>query len=433
MISRIPPQDLDAEMAVLGGIMLDNSMIDICTGILGVSDFYKQSHRTIYKAILEIYNNGNNVDIVNLMSNLTESNELERIGSVAYLIGLMDNVPVAAYVKQYANTVKARSVQRGLIMTAQEAMQKAYDLEAPGAIIDGLEDNLKTLARSNNKDSFSNVADYLDETTQQIEQIINGERINGVKTGFYDFDSMTGGLKKGGLYVLAARPSQGKTALAMQIAENVAANGANVLVQSLEMAAPELLKRMVSASSKINLQRDKYNDNDVKALKEALDILGNIKLFINDRASKTVNEIISSAKDFKRVHGDVGLIVIDYLQLIESTGTENRTQEVSKISRKLKLLARDLDTPVLVLSQLSRGVESRTNKRPVLSDLRDSGAIEQDADLVAFIYRDEYYNPSPENAGLAEIIISKQRNGPVGTVKMFFIADHVRFVTLAKN
>ena len=427
---------------MLGSILLDNDVYAQIEGTLQAEHFYKESHRKIWRACERLFRRNEPMDLVTLTEELRQTGELETVGSVPYLIGLADSVPTAAYAESYARIVAEKAVLRDLISASGSIMQTAYDQAMPlEQILDKAESGIFELSSNKRNHAFEGMPSLVADSFAQINELFtNPDPITGLRTGFKELDNMTAGLQPSSLNVLAARPSMGKTALALTIGQAVALReGATVGIFSLEMSAVQLVMRMLCSEARVDMSRvrnGQLSDRDFQRLADTAGKMTEAKIFIDDAAEMTVMELRSRSRRLMAEH-NLGLIVIDYLQLMQgssrSGGGENRQQEISNISRGLKALARELDIPVLVLSQLSRAVESRPNKRPMLSDLRESGAIEQDADLVMFIYRDEYYDPHSEKQGIAEIILGKQRNGPVGTVELQFHNAHVRFNDLAKQ
>ena len=441
MESRLPPQNLEAEQSVLGSVLLDNEVYPAIEGIIGANHFYKESHRKIFRSMEKLFHRHEPIDLVTLTEELRQSGELEGVGSVPYLIGLADSVPTAAYAENYARIVVDKAVLRDLIGASGQIMQTAYDQALPlEQVLDKAEASIFELSSSKRSHNFQSMGNLVGDTFAHINELFtNPDPVSGLRTGFKELDIITAGLQPSSLNVLAARPAMGKTAFALTIGLNVALReNATVGIFNLEMSAVQLVTRMLCSEARVDMSRvrnGQLSDRDFQRLADTAGRLAEAKIFIDDNADLTVMELRSRARRLMAEHG-LGLIVIDYLQLMSGSsrlgGGENRQQEISVISRGLKVLARELDIPVVALSQLSRAVEARPNKRPLLSDLRESGSIEQDADLVAFIYRDEYYDPNSEKQGIAEIIIGKQRNGPVGTVELQFHNAHVRFNDLAK-
>ncbi len=441
--TRTPPQNLEAEQSVLGSILLDNDVFATLEGSLQANQFYKEAHRTIFRAMERLFGRGDPIDLVTLTEDLRQNGELDAVGNVPYLIGLADSVPTAAYAESYAKIVLEKAVLRDLIGASGKIMQTAYDAAMPlEEVLDASEKAIFELASHRRSSDFGSMNMLVTETFAYINELFaNPDPVSGLRTGFKELDQMTAGLQPSSLNVLAARPSMGKTALALTIAQHAALReGVTVGVFSLEMSSVQLVTRMLCSEARVDMSRvrnGQLTDRDFQRLADTAGKMSDAQIYIDDHADMTVMELRSRARRLMTEH-DLGLIVIDYLQLMSGStsgryGTENRQQEISSISRGLKALARELDVPVLVLSQLSRAVESRPNKRPMLSDLRESGAIEQDADLVMFIYRDEYYDPHSEKQGIAEILIGKQRNGPVGSLELQFHNAHVRFNDLARG
>ncbi len=437
MESRTPPQNLEAEQSILGSILIDNEVFANIEGILNDKHFYKESHRKIYRSFSKLFQRHEPIDLVTVTEELRQTGELEAVGSVAYLIGLADSVPTAAYAENYAQIVAQKAILRDLISASGEIMQSAYDQALPiEQILDKAETNIFELTTNKRKTFFESMGSLVNQTFTHIQELLdNPDPISGLRTGFKELDIMTAGLQPGSLNILAARPSMGKTAMALNMAQHVALReGKTVGVFSLEMSGVQLVTRMLCSEARVDMSRvanGQLSERDFQRLANTAGEMTEAKIFIDDKSSLTIMELRSRARRLMS-ENDLGLIIIDYLQLMEGS-SDNRQQEISNISRGLKALARELEIPVLVLSQLSRAVESRPNKRPMLSDLRESGAIEQDADLVMFVYRDEYYDPQSEKQGIAEIIIGKQRNGPVGKVELQFHNAHVRFNDLAKT
>ncbi|WP_337867783.1 replicative DNA helicase [Meiothermus sp.] len=440
---RVPPHNLDAEASVLGSVLLDSEVLDRLEGLLAADAFYKEAHRKIWEAMVALRARRDPVDLVTLSEQLRMTGELENVGGLSYLVGLSEHTPTAAYADYYGRIVAEKWTLRKLIAAAGEAMRMAYDEEG------SLEDILDTAGRKvlevstqGAKSEFQSMKELVHETFEHIQLLYeNKGQVDGVKSGFRELDSMIGGLTPGSLNIIAARPSMGKTALALSMAQNVALrDGGSVAVFSLEMPAVQLVTRMLCSEARIDMNRlrqGQLTDRDFSRLVDVAGRISEASILIDDTSDMTLMELRARARRLHAQHR-LGLIVIDYLQLMSGpssnkNGGENRQQEIAQISRGLKGLARELNIPVVALSQLSRAVESRPNKRPMLSDLRESGSIEQDADLVMFIYRDEYYNPHSEKAGIAEIIVGKQRNGPTGVAELQFHAQHVRFNDLAKD
>ena len=438
MESRTPPQDLEAEMSVLGSIMLDNDSFAFIEGVLGAEDFYKEGHRKIFRACAALFEKAEPVDLVTLTDELRRSGDLEKVGSVPYLIGLADNVPTAAYAESYAGIVREKRVLRDLISASGSVMQSAYDQALPlEEILEKAEQGIYHLAITQTGENFSGMAQLTAEVSQSLAELQNSGVKPGVSTGFTALDDLLGGLEPGSLYILAARPSQGKTALALSITHNAARMGYHGAFFSLEMSGTQLTKRLLAMEGRIDSQRLRTGElggRDWQRIADTLGRLSELGINIDDSPNLSIAEFRSRSRRLAS-RNPLGFIVVDYLQLMSAPGG-NREQEIATISRGLKAVARELDVPVLALAQLSREVERRPNKRPIMSDLRESGAIENDADAVMFIYRDDYYREKLEPStyepdGKAEIIIGKQRNGPTGTVVLNYLNSHTRFTNLA--
>lgn len=416
--------------------MLDSEAFGTVEGVLGPDQFYKESHRRIFRAMEHLFRQGDPIDIIALGEELRRRGELESVGSFPYLVGLMEMVPTAAYADYYAKLVAEKAVLRDLIRASGTIMQQAYDHSLPlEEILDQAESNIFQVSTVRKRDSFQSMNMLVGETFSYINEMhANPDPVSGLRTGFKELDQLTAGLQPSSLNILAARPSMGKTAAALTIGQHAAMReNKAVAVFSLEMSAVQLVTRMLCSEARVDMGRirnGQLSDRDFQRIADTAGRMSEAQIYIDDSGALSVTELRSRARKLK-AERDLGLIIIDYLQLMSGGNSENRQQEVSNISRGLKQLARELDIPVLALSQLSRAVESRPNKRPMLSDLRESGSVEQDADLVMFIYRDEYYDPHSEHQGIAEIIVGKQRNGPTGTVKLQFHGAHVRFNDLA--
>lgn len=437
---RLPPQNIEAEQAVLGAVFLEPSALTLASEVLIPEDFYRMSHQKIYNAMLVLGDRGEPVDLVTVTSELANTDLLEEVGGISYLTDIANSVPTAANIEYYAKIVEEKSILRRLIRTATTIAQDGYTRE--DEVEDLLSDAEKTImevAQRKNSGAFQNIKDVLVQTYDNIEQLHNRKGdITGIPTGFSELDRMTAGFQRNDLIIVAARPSVGKTAFALNIAQNVATKtDESVAIFSLEMGAEQLVMRMLCAEGNINAQNlrtGNLTEEDWGKLTMAMGSLSNSGIFIDDTPGIRVSEIRSKCRRLKQENG-LGMILIDYLQLIQGSGrsSDNRQQEVSEISRALKSLARELEVPVIALSQLSRGVEQRQDKRPMMSDIRESGSIEQDADIVAFLYRDDYYDKESENKNIIEIIIAKQRNGPVGTVSLAFVKEYNKFVNLERR
>ena len=439
---KMPPNSLEAEQSVLGGLLLDNEAWDKVAEKVVPEDFYRKDHRLIFNAIRYLAENARPLDVVTLYEFLEQEGEADAIGGLAYITDLAKNTPSASNISAYADIVRERAVLREMIAVANEIADNAYEPKGrgPDELLDIAEAKVFKIAEQREaKDSGpSSVAQILPQALDRLEEIQNSKGgITGTSTGFADLDRMTTGLQPADLVIIAGRPSMGKTTLAMNMAEHAAIHsGKPALVFSMEMPSQSLLMRSFASIGGIDatrLRTGTLDDRDWDNLAVASNILkNNCKMFIDDSAGLSPTEVRSRSRRIVREHGELSLILIDYLQLMRVPGmAENRTQEISEISRSLKALAKELGCPVIALSQLNRSLEQRADRRPVMSDLRESGAIEQDADLICFIYRDEVYNPETDRKGIAEIIIGKQRNGPIGSVNVTFQGQYNRFVNYA--
>jgi replicative DNA helicase len=439
---RVPPNNVDAEATVLGALLLDKDAIVKVADILVPSSFYQDGHRVIFEAILELFENREPIDVLSVSEKLRTQKELDRIGGPSRLTSLVNGVPSAAHVQYYAKIVQAKATLRRLIGAATEIEELGFkepvDVEAA---LDEAEQKLFQVSQQQLKQNFVPLKSILTETFERIDELHrNRGSLRGIATGFTDLDELLAGLQRSNLVVLAARPSMGKTTFALDIVRHVTVQlKMPVGFFSLEMSRDELVDRLLASQAQIDLWKlrtgrlaEREGDNDFERLNEAMGVLSEAPLYIDDSASTNVMELRTKAR---RLHSEhkLGLIVVDYLQLMEGRQSENRVQEVSEISRALKSIARELNVPVLALSQLSRAVEQRDTKIPQLSDLRESGSIEQDADVVMFIYREAMYKPDSARKHVAEIHIKKHRNGPTGQIELFFNHEKVRFQNLAKG
>jgi len=434
----VPPQNLDAEESVLGAMMLSPGAIAAVSEEIDAADFYRGSHGTIYRAALALYGKGEPVDAITLVDELEERGELEQVGGRVRVHELAALVPATANAAHYARIVKEMATLRGLVRAGNEIAR--LGLERPGEtadLVDQAEQIVFDLAQQRVTSEFAHIDTLLKESFERITALYEaGADVTGVPSGFRDLDRLTSGFQPGNLIIVAARPSMGKSALGLCIAANVAVrHGKPVGLFTLEMSKSEVTQRLMCSEAKVESQRlrnGKLAADDWPRLTAACDKLTKAPIYVDDTGSITMMEIRSKSRRLKSREPALGLVVVDYLQLMTSgTTAENRVQEVSQISRQLKVLARDLDVPIIALSQLSRAVEQRHDKRPILSDLRESGSIEQDADLVAFIYRDEYYNDESDQQGLAEVILAKHRNGATDTIKLSFLKRYAKFADLA--
>ncbi len=435
---RVPPHSVEAEQSVLGGMILDKEAIADAVEIVQSEDFYKEAHREIFEAILSLYDRDQPVDLITLSEELKRRQTLEAIGGLSYLTSLSAAVPTTTHVSYYAKIVEEKSLLRKLISASSEIIDKSYEAEDNTAsILDLAEKRIFDISQKRSSKGFVPIKQALLESFNKIEELYqNKEGMLGLPTGFIDIDRKTSGLQKSDLILIAARPSMGKTAFALNIVQNTAIRtNASIAVFSLEMSREQLVQRMLSAESHIEIQKIRTGDLDEDEwprLAKAMGQLAQAKIFIDDTPGITVMEMKAKCRKLKLEHG-LDLIMVDYLQLMsEDERSENRQQEISAISRKLKALAREMDCPLIALSQLSRAPEMRGDHRPILSDLRESGAIEQDADIVMFLYRDEYYHPDTEKKNRGEVIIAKQRNGATGTVELAWLGQFTKFANLEK-
>lgn len=430
---RIPPQNLAAEQAVIGSLMIDKAAIVKAIEILRPDSFYRDAHRFIFESILELFDKGEPVDMVTVTEVLRKSGRLDAVGGAVYITDLLNSVPTAANIEYHANIVEEKAVLRRLIDAGtnmvQEAFEQPHDVDG---VLDRAEKKVFDIALKRVREGFHKIDDILKKVLDKIDKLYGKkEPITGISSGYPDLDNLTAGFQNSDLIILAARPAVGKTALALNIAQNVAIrHNIPVAIFSLEMSKDQLAQRMLCSEAEIDAQRLKtasLPDAGWKKLTRALSRLSEAPLYIDDTAAVTSMEIRAKARRLKIEKG-LGMVIIDYLQLMSGKkAVDNRVQEISEIARSLKTLARELDIPVIAISQLSRAVEQRTDRIPRLSDLRESGEIEQTADVVIFIHRDDYYNPASEKGNIAEVIIAKQRNGPVGTVELVFRKDIARF------
>jgi replicative DNA helicase len=435
----VPPQNLEAEEAVLGAMLLSETAIGSVTEILDASDFYRGSHGTIYRTCLALWSKGEPVDAITLANELEERGELEQVGGASRVAELAALVSATANVEHYARIVKETATLRGLIRAGQEIVRLGQErIGETTELVDRAEQIVFDLSQERVRGDFDHIGPLLTESFERITKLYEaGVDVTGVPCGFRDLDRLTSGFQPGNLVILAARPSMGKSALALCIAANLGVRSSMpVALFTLEMSKAEVTQRLMCSEAKVESDRvrsGKLTQEDWPRLTAACDKLMKAPIYVDDTGSITMMELRSKARRLKAREPALGLIVVDYLQLMTSGGTvENRVQEVSQISRNLKVLARDLDVPILALSQLSRAVEQRHDKRPILSDLRESGSIEQDADLVFFVYRDEYYNgDESDQQGLAEVILAKHRNGPTGSEKLSFLRRYAKFADLA--
>jgi replicative DNA helicase len=437
-LRKVPPQSLDAEESVLGGVLLDPHALDRTIEMMGVEDFYRETHRKIFRAMLALSEKSEPIDLVTLTDTLRARGELQDIGGATYLAELQDKVPSAANIAHYARIVREKAVLRSLINVSNEIAGRCYNGEEDiERFLDEAERLIFEVSEKRVRPAFFKMSEMIMDTVKTVERLFERkELVTGVATGFLDLDRMTAGLQPADLIIVAARPSMGKTAFVLNIAQYVALH-ANTAVGlfSLEMSKEQLVMRMLCSEARVDnakVRTGYLGERDFPRLAMAAGRLAEAPIFIDDTPAQNVLELRAKARRLKR-EANVGLIVIDYLQLMRGlTAQENRTQELSEISRSLKSLAKELGVPVIALSQLNRQVEQRADKRPMMSDIRESGSIEQDADVIMFIYRDEVYKADSQDEGVAEVVVGKQRNGPTGTVRLAFRREYTRFDNLVE-
>jgi replicative DNA helicase len=441
---KTPPHSIEAEQSVLGGLFLDNEAWDQVADRVCETDFYRHDHRLIFRSIVHLAEDQQPYDVVTLSDWLKTRGDLDDAGGLAYLGTLAKDTPSAANIRAYADIVREKSILRQLARVGTDIADMALNPEDRQSrdVLDIAESKVFEIAEQGlrQEQGFRVVKNIMKNTLAQIEELGKmGEGITGVPTGYEELDELTNGLQKGDLVIVAGRPSMGKTTLAMNIAEFASANKKiPTAVFSMEMPGEQLTMRLLSSMGRVDqtrLRNGRLLEEDWPRIASAVKIFADVPLYIDDSAGLSPNEVRTRARRLVREHGNLGLIVLDYLQLMQGNAgmNENRATEVSAISRSLKALAKELEVPIMVLSQLNRSLEQRPNKRPIMSDLRESGAIEQDADVIMFIYRDEVYNPETENKGMAEVIIAKQRNGPIGTARLTFLGKYTRFENFAPN
>ncbi len=436
---KLPPHSVEAEQSVLGGLLLENSAWDKIADLIRPEDFYRHDHRLIYQVISQLIEQGKPADIITAGERLQTMGELENVGGLPYLVALAQNTPSAANIRRYTEIVRERAILRKLIEIGSDIAESAYQPAGKTAaeLLDQAEKKVFDIAEAGARAQrgFMNLQSLLSSVVERIDELFNRENqsdVTGIPTGYTDLDQKTAGLQPGDLIIVAGRPSMGKTAFSLNIGEHVAIDsGLPVAVFSMEMGGSQLVMRMLGSVGRLDQQRlrsGRLLEDDWPRLTYALGKLNDAPMFIDETPALNALELRARSRRLHRQCGKLGLIIIDYLQLMSSvTSGENRATEISEISRSLKALAKELNVPIIALSQLNRSLEQRPNKRPVMSDLRESGAIEQDADVILFIYRDEVYNPDSPDKGTAEIIIGKQRNGPIGSTRLTFLAEHTRF------
>lgn len=437
-LGRIPPQNVEAEQSVLGSMLLEKEVISTITEILKCEDFYREDHREIFEAIMDLIDSAEPVDLITVSEQLKLRGTLENVGGLDYLANIASSVPTTANAKHYAKIVEEKSILRNLIRTSSEIVNMGFEAsEEVSYVIDRAEKGIFDILQKRNLQGFAHIKDVLVDTFSRLEELYNNKgHITGIPTGFSDLDFKTAGLQNSDLILIAARPAMGKTAFALNIAQYAAVHAhVPVAIFNLEMSKEQLVNRMLSNEAMVDSQKmrtGKLEDDDWQKMAKALGPLSGAPIYIDDTAGTNIMEIRAKSRRLK-LEKNIGLIVIDYLQLMQGRGkNENRQQEISEISRSLKILAKEINVPIVTLSQLSRGPESRSDHRPMLSDLRESGAIEQDADIVMFLYRDDYYNPDTDKKNIAEVIIAKHRNGSTGTVELVWLGQYTKFANLEK-
>ena len=439
-LGKVPPNDIEAEQAVIGSMLTDKEAVFSAIETLREEDFYREDNKTIFSAILNLYNRSEPIDIITLKSELSSMGKLDAVGGLEYIVELPAKVPTTSNVDQYIKIVEEKSLLRNLIKTANDIITLGYDpTQDVEAIIDNSEKKIFEVMQKKNQKGYSSIKDILVDTFTELEQLYNRKQhITGVPTGFPDLDMKTAGLHKSDLVLVAARPAMGKSAFALNIATNAALKAnVPVVIFSLEMAKEQMVNRILCSEAMVDSNKVRtgtLEEEDLAKLAEASGVLSEANIYIDDTPGISIMEIRAKCRKMK-LEKDIGLVVIDYLQLVQGSGkrSSSREQEIAEISRSLKILAKEIGVPVIALSQLSRAPEQRPDHRPVLSDLRESGSIEQDADIVMFLYRDDYYNENSEKKDIAEVIIAKHRAGPTGTVELLWLGNYTKFVSKYKE
>lgn len=438
-LGRIPPQSIEAEQSVLGSMLIDKEVIPVVMEILKAEDFYRPDHREIYEVIIELFDKAQPIDLITVSERLKLHGKLELVGGLEYLSNIATAVPTTANVRNYSKIVEEKALLRKLIRASSDIVDLGFTAsEEVSVILDKAEQGIFDILQKRSSQGFVPIKDVLVDTFSKLEELYNNKgTITGIPTGFTDLDFKTSGLHNSDLILIAARPAMGKTAFALNLAQNAAVQShVPVAVFSLEMSREQLVNRMLCSEAMVDSNRmktGKLEDNDWQKVAKALGPLSDAPIYIDDTPGISITEIRAKCRRLKLEH-NLGLVIIDYLQLMQGSRSksENRQQEISEISRSLKILAKEINVPVITLSQLSRAPEARTDHRPILSDLRESGAIEQDADIVMFLYRDDYYNPETEKKNIAEVIIAKHRNGSTGTVDLVWLGQYTKFANLEK-
>ena len=439
-VQKIPPKDIEAEQAVLGSMLIDKDAVNAAIETLNKEDFYREDNKAIFEAMINLYNKPEPIDIITVKDELLSMGKFDVVGGLEYLADLPEKVPTTANVEKYIKIVEEKAMLRGLIKTSNELINLGFDeTQEVNSVMDQAEKKVFALMQNRNQSGYHSIKDVLVDSFAQLEKLYNQkEGITGVPSGFADLDYRTAGFHNSELIILAARPAMGKTAFALNIATNAAArSNVPVLLFSLEMSKEQLVNRVLCSEAMVDsnkLKTGKIEENDWVKIVEALGPLSEAEMYIDDTAGISITEIRAKARKLK-LEKNIGLIIIDYLQLIQGSGNRrngSREQEISEISRSLKILAKELDVPVIALSQLSRAAEQRNDHRPMLSDLRESGSIEQDADIVMFLYRDDYYNEESENKNIAEVILAKNRSGSVGTAEVLWMSSYTKFANIER-
>ncbi len=439
-LGKVPPNDIEAEQAVLGSMLTDKDAVMNAVEKLKGDSFYRDDNKSIFEAIVNLYNKSEPIDLITVKDELTSMNAFEKIGGMEYLVSLPDKVPTTANVDKYINIVQEKAMLRNLIKTANEIIDLGYNpTEDVEDIMDNAEKKIFDLIQNKNKEGYSPIKDILIDSFSNLEELYNRKtRITGLPTGFADLDYQTAGLHGSDLILLAARPAMGKSAFALNIATNVAVKAkVPVAIFNLEMSKEQLVNRILCSEAMVDsnkVRTGKLEEDDWNKLASVVGPLSEAGIYIDDTPGISVMEIRTRCRKLK-MEKDIGLVIIDYLQLVQGSNKKNgsREQEIAEISRSLKILAKELNVPVIALSQLSRAVEQRPDHRPMLSDLRESGSIEQDADIVMFLYRDDYYNKDSEEKDISEVIIAKHRGGSTGTIKLLWMGSYTKFANLAKD
>ena len=439
-LGKIPPNDVEAEQAVIGSMLTDRDAVISAIEVLKEEDFYREDNKTIYEAILNLYNRSEPIDIITLKAELTSMGMFDKIGGLEYIVGLPEKVPTTANVEKYISIVKEKSELRRLIKAANEIIEQGYDpTENIDDIMNSAEKKIFNIMQDKDQKSYSPIKDVLIDAFTELEQLYNQKQhITGVPTGFIDLDYKTAGLHNSDLILIAARPAMGKSAFALNIATNAALKAkVPAVLFSLEMSKEQMVNRILCSEAMVDsnkVRTGKIDDDDWIKLAYTMGDLSEAPIYIDDTPGISINEIRAKCRKLK-LEKNIGLVVIDYLQLVQGSSKRaqgSREQEISEISRSLKILAKEINVPVIALSQLSRAPEQRPDHRPMLSDLRESGAIEQDADIVMFLYRDDYYNEDSEDKGLAEVIVAKHRAGSTGTVKLVWLGNYTKFANMER-